>query len=77
MVRTLRAKLAILLATCLSFTSRTAMFVAPYDKTTDHLLTDLSVKTETAVAQADPGQLSQALAVAATAVNRAVGIVLL
>jgi hypothetical protein len=36
------------------------MFVAPYDETTDHLLTDLSVKTETAVAQADDGQLSAA-----------------
>jgi hypothetical protein len=35
------------------------MFVAPYDETTDRLLTDLSVKTETAVAQADAGQLSE------------------
>ena len=35
------------------------MFVAPYDETTDHLLTDLSVKTETAIARADSGKLSE------------------
>src|SRR5437879_7716458 len=30
-----------------------AAFVAPYDETTDRLLTDLSVKTDTAMAKAD------------------------
>src|SRR5256714_14649726 len=33
-------------------------FVAAYDETTDRLLTDLSLKTETAVVRADAGQLS-------------------
>jgi hypothetical protein len=33
-------------------------FVAPYDETTDRLLTELSQKTETAVVRADAGQLS-------------------
>src|ERR1043166_7358634 len=37
-----------------------AILIAPYDETTDRLLTDLSVKTEIAVAQADAGQLSSA-----------------
>jgi hypothetical protein len=35
-----------------------AVFIAPYDETTDRLLTDLSVKTETAIIRADSGQLS-------------------
>ena len=35
-----------------------AVFVAPYDETTDRLLTDLSVKIETAAARADAGKLS-------------------
>jgi hypothetical protein len=35
-----------------------AVFVAPYDETTDRLLTDLAQKTETAVVRADAGQLS-------------------
>ena len=35
-------------------------FVAAYDETTDRLLTDLSLKTETAVVRADSGQLSAA-----------------
>lgn len=35
-----------------------AVFVAPYDETTDRLLTELSVKTETAIIRADAGQLS-------------------
>jgi hypothetical protein len=58
MVATVRAKLAILLATCVSFTSYTAMLVVPYDATTDNLLTELSVKTETAIASAGDGQVS-------------------
>lgn len=33
-------------------------FVAPYDSTTDNQLSDLSVKTETAIARADADQLS-------------------
>jgi len=40
-------------------TSCAAAFVAPYDETTDRLLTDLSVKTETAIAKADAGKLSE------------------
>jgi hypothetical protein len=43
---------ALLLSGC------SAVFVAPYDETTDRLLTDLAQKTETAVVQADAGQLS-------------------
>ena len=35
-----------------------ASFVASYDETTDRLLTDLSLKTETAVVRADAGQLT-------------------
>lgn len=35
-----------------------AVFIAPYDETTDRLLTELSVKTETAIVRADAGQLS-------------------
>jgi hypothetical protein len=35
-----------------------AVFVAPYDETTDRLLTELFVKTETVVIRADAGQLS-------------------
>jgi hypothetical protein len=38
MVRTLRTKFAILLATGLLSSGCSAMFVAPYDETTDHLL---------------------------------------
>lgn len=36
-----------------------AVFVAPYDETTDRLLTELSVKTETAILEAEAGQLSE------------------
>lgn len=46
------ATAALLLAGC------SVMFIAPYDETTDRLLNDLSVKTETAIASADAGQLS-------------------
>jgi hypothetical protein len=35
-------------------------FVAAYDETTDRLLTDLSMKTETAILRADSGQLTAA-----------------
>lgn len=35
-----------------------AVFIAPYDETTDRLLTELSVKTETAIIRADAGLLS-------------------
>ena len=41
-------------------TGCSAVLVAPYDETTDRLVTDLSVKTETAVVQADADQLSAA-----------------
>jgi hypothetical protein len=52
-VRCLAALLALLfLSGC------AAVFIAPYDETTDRLLTDLSVKTETAIIRADSGQLS-------------------
>lgn len=37
-----------------------SVLVAPYDETTDRLLTELSVKTETAVVQADADNLSAA-----------------
>ena len=40
-------------------TSCAAVFVSPYDETTDRLITDLSVKTETAIAKADAGKLSE------------------
>ena len=53
-----RPAFAALLAAFLFLSSCSAMFVAPYDETTDRLLTDLSVKTETAVVQADSDQLS-------------------
>jgi hypothetical protein len=46
------ALISILLCSC------AAVFVAPYDETTDRLLTDLSVKTETAIVQADAGTLT-------------------
>jgi uncharacterized protein YcfL len=36
-----------------------AAFVAPYDETTDRLLTELSVRTETAILEAEAGQLSE------------------
>src|ERR1700719_2456319 len=56
MSRLIKAKLPILFLAAVLFAGCT--LVAPYDETTDHLLTDLSVKTETAIAQADAGQLS-------------------
>jgi hypothetical protein len=48
-----------LAAIIISLSGCSAVFVAPYDETTDRLLTDLSVRTETAVAQADAGHLSE------------------
>jgi hypothetical protein len=47
------AALAVFLAGC------QAVFVAPYDETTDRLLTDLTVRTEIALARADAGELSE------------------
>jgi hypothetical protein len=58
MIRSLKTKFPVLFFTTVLFAGCSAMFIAPYDETTDHLVTDLSVKTETAVAQADAGQLS-------------------
>lgn len=43
--------LALCLVSCVSF-------IAPYDETTDRLLTELTVRTQTVVAQADAGQLT-------------------
>lgn len=51
--------LALLLALIL-LSGCAANFVAAYDETTDRLLTDLSLKTETAILRADSGQLSAA-----------------
>ena len=45
---------ALLLAGC------SVLFVAPYDATTDRLLTDLTVRTDTVVVEADNDQLSVA-----------------
>lgn len=47
-----------MLAAVLCLTNCSVLLVAPYDETTDHLLTDLSVKTETAIARADAHTLS-------------------
>jgi hypothetical protein len=44
----------------LSLVGCAVSLIAPYDDTTDRLLTDLTVRTQTAVAQADAGQLSEA-----------------
>lgn len=52
--------LAGMLAACVFLSSCSVLFVAPYDETTDRLLTELSVKTETAIASADADQLSPA-----------------
>ncbi len=54
----LRLALAVLLAASFLLTSCSVMLVAPYDETTDRLLTELSVKTETAIVQADAERLS-------------------
>ena len=45
---------------CLLLAGCSVLFVAPYDATTDRLLTDLTVRTETVVVQADNEQLSVA-----------------
>jgi hypothetical protein len=47
-----------ILCCALLFAGCSAAFVASYDETTDHLLTDLSLKTETARVRADAGTLS-------------------
>jgi hypothetical protein len=47
------------IAFSLLISSCRVLFVAPYDETTDRLLTDLSVKTQTAIARADAGKLSE------------------
>src|SRR5882757_685694 len=52
------ARFALLLLALLFFASCAVNFVAAYDETTDRLLIDLSLKTETAVVRADNGQLS-------------------
>lgn len=52
------ARLLAALLSLIFFGGCAAVFVAPYDETTDRLLTDLSVKTETAIVRADAGQLS-------------------
>lgn len=54
----LRSGLAALLVAGLCLSSCSVLLVAPYDETTDRLLTDLSVKTETAIARADAHTLS-------------------
>lgn len=52
------ARLALLFLSLLLFAGCAVNFVAAYDETTDRLLTDLSMKTETAVVRADNGQLT-------------------
>jgi hypothetical protein len=47
-----------LFACALLATSCAVTLVAPYDSTTDNQLSELSVKTETAIARADADQLS-------------------
>jgi len=51
--------LAILLLS-LSLAGCAATFIAAYDEATDRLLTELTQRTETAVAKADSGQLPEA-----------------
>ncbi len=52
-------RFAALLFCWLSLAGCAAVFIAPYDETTDRLLTDLSVQTETAIVRADADQLSR------------------
>src|SRR5205085_2473398 len=49
---------AAILCCAVLFGGCTVNFVAAYDETTDRLITDLSLKTETAIVRADAGQLS-------------------
>jgi hypothetical protein len=52
------ARFALLFLSLLLLAGCAVNFVAAYDETTDRLLTDLSLKTETAIVRADAGQLS-------------------
>lgn len=53
-----RAPFAVVLAASILFAACSATFIAPYDETTDRLVTELTVKTETAIARADSHQLA-------------------
>jgi len=52
------ARFALLLLSLIFLAGCAVNFVAAYDETTDRLITDLSLKTETAVVRADAGQMS-------------------
>jgi len=52
------ARFALLFLSLLLLAGCAVNFVAAYDETTDRLLTDLSLKTETAIVRADAGQLT-------------------
>jgi hypothetical protein len=52
------ARIALLFLSLVILAGCAVNFVAGYDETTDRLLTDLSMKTETAIVRADSGQLS-------------------
>jgi hypothetical protein len=51
-------RLALLFFSLIFLAGCAVNFVAAYDETTDRLITDLSLKTETAVVRADAGQMS-------------------
>jgi hypothetical protein len=52
------ARFALLFLSLLLLAGCAVSFVAAYDETTDRLLIDLSMKTETAIVRADSGQLT-------------------
>jgi hypothetical protein len=52
------ARVALLFAALICLGGCAVNFVAAYDETTDRLITDLSLKTETAIVRADAGQLT-------------------
>jgi hypothetical protein len=54
----LRASFALVFLSLIFLGGCAVNFVAAYDETTDRLLTDLSLKTETAIVRADAGQLT-------------------
>jgi hypothetical protein len=56
----LAARFALLFLALIFLGGCAVNFVAAYDETTDRLLTDLSMKTETAILRADSGQLTSA-----------------
>jgi hypothetical protein len=56
----LAARFALLFLVLIFLGGCAVNFVAAYDETTDRLLTDLSLKTETAIVRADAGQLDAA-----------------